>query len=92
MKAREGNPYLSGLGREGRKQDEETLLDWIVHLAHAQKISEGTIRGKLMAVRHYHIAAGFPDPLELAPRLALALGGLRRMGAKQIGSTLSRWK
>ena len=34
-----------------------------------------------MAVRHCHIAAGFPDPLELAPRLALALGGLRRKPA-----------
>ncbi|CAK0851389.1 unnamed protein product [Prorocentrum cordatum] len=65
------------------KGDEDVLLDWIVHLAHVQHRSEGTIRGKLMAVRHCHIAAGYPDPLELAPRLALALGGLRRMGAKQ---------
>ncbi|CAK0880153.1 unnamed protein product [Prorocentrum cordatum] len=65
LKARGGSPLLTGLGREGRRQDEDVLLDWIVHLAHVQHRSEGPIRGKLMAVRHYHIAAGYPDPLEL---------------------------
>ena len=54
-----------------------------MHVAHVKRRSEGTIRSKLMAVRHYHIAGGFPDPMELAPRLALAFGELRRMGAKQ---------
>ena len=54
------------------------------------------IRSKLMAVRRYHIAGGFPDPMELAPRLALALGGLRRMGAKQnrkypVTAEMMRW-
>ena len=58
------------------------LLDWIVHLTRRGR-SEGTIRGKLLAVRHFHVATGHPDPLELASRVWLALGGLRRMGAKQ---------
>ena len=49
MKARDQSPFLTGYGREGRRQDEDTLLDWIVHLAHVQIRSEGTIKSKLFA-------------------------------------------
>ena len=59
------------------------LLDYVVQLAHVHKRTEGTIRTKLMAIRHHHLVAGFPDPLEIAPRLWLALGGIKRMGVKQ---------
>ncbi|CAK0822116.1 unnamed protein product [Prorocentrum cordatum] len=71
-----------GQGKAGQKEDEDTLLDGAVQLAHVQQRAERT-RGKLMAVLHYHVAVGYPDPLELAPRLWLALEGLRRSGGKQ---------
>ena len=82
MQARRGSPYLTGVGVEGRRRDEDVLLEWVVHQAHALGRTEGTIRTKLMAVRHHHLIAGYPDPLEIAPRLWLALGGIKRMGAK----------
>ncbi|CAK0822117.1 unnamed protein product [Prorocentrum cordatum] len=63
-----------GQGKAGQKEDEDTLLDGAVQLAHVQQRAERT-RGKLMAVLHYHVAVGYPDPLELAPRLWLNWSG-----------------
>ncbi|CAK0800163.1 unnamed protein product, partial [Prorocentrum cordatum] len=64
------------------REVEEVLLEWIAHQARRGR-SEGTIRGKLLAARRFHVEFGRPDPLELAPRVWLALGGLRRTGAKR---------
>lgn len=55
---------------------EQLLLLYVAHLS--QRVRHGTARSYLSAIRHMHLAAGFVDPLKDAPRLELALKGLRR--------------
>lgn len=52
------------------------LLLYVAHLS--LKVCHTTVRSYLSAIRHMHLAKGLPDPLKYAPRLDLALKGLRR--------------
>ena len=79
LRARGRDPMLFGRTEEERTADEELLLDFIVHLAHFMKRAEGTIKGKVFAVRHFHIINGFADPLSGKPRIFMALEGVKRL-------------
>ena len=45
----------------------------------ARVVGAETIRVYLSAVRHFHIQAGYVDPLQTTPRLQLVLCGIRRL-------------
>eukprot|EP00972_Heterocapsa_arctica_P094258 13899513-Heterocapsa_arctica.AAC.1 len=49
-RARDRDPFLLGKDSQERREDEEILLDFIVHMAHYFKRAEGTVKGKLFAV------------------------------------------
>jgi len=80
-KARRRDPYLLGETRAERHADEEILLEFVVHLLVLFNRTEGTLKGKLLAIRFRHLLEGLEDPLKGKSRLQMALGGIkRRMG------------
>ena len=56
--------------------NEQLLVLFVAELA--QRLCHSSVRSYLSAVRHMHIAAGWPDPLANSLRLQLALKGLKR--------------
>ena len=79
LKARGRDPVLLGKSAGERHDDEELLLDFIVHLALYMHRAAGTIQQRLFAVRYYHLVGGLEDPLKDKGRVWFALGGLRRL-------------
>lgn len=49
---------------------------YVAHLS--QKVCHSTVHSYLSAIRHFHLAHGFSDPLRNNPRLDLVLKGLKR--------------
>ena len=44
----------------------------------------GTVKGRLAAIRAFHITSGLPDPFAQLPRVALVVAGLKkRYGTKE---------
>ena len=69
--------FCQRLGLEVIPTSEEQLLLFVTELAKSRAVS--TIRCYLAAVRHFHIVAGFANPLEWKLRLQLALKGIQRI-------------
>ena len=82
-RARSRQPYLLGRTARERHDDEEILLDLIVHLVRIFYRTEGTVKLKLFAVRYHHLIAGLDDPLAMKPRLWLALAGVKRLSGPE---------
>ena len=55
---------------------EQVLILFIADLS--QRLTHGTIRSYLSAIRHAHLRRGLQDPLERKTRLELALKGAKR--------------
>ena len=71
-------PFLYARHYAERRQDEDDLLDYVIHLARVMGRQDGTIRQKLFAIRYAHLVEGLPDPLLHRTRLWAALGGIHR--------------
>ena len=72
--------FTNGYSRE----DEQHVLDFIVHCATNEKKAPGTIKIRLAAIRSHHRTLGLPDPLANMPRVPLAVAGVkRRYGTKE---------
>ena len=76
--ARKRDPILRGEDAAVVREDEEVLLDFVVHLVAVMGRTSGTTRGKLFAVRAAHLSLGLPDPLLGKTRVFFALAGIRR--------------
>jgi hypothetical protein len=61
-----------------KKDEEERLLDFVLHLAEHGTKAVGTIKQYLSAIRAQHVCAGYPDPTGPMTRLWMAIEGLRR--------------
>ena len=57
-RARTRTPFLTGETRQERQEDEEVLLDYIVHLVKYFKGTEGTVKLKLFAADGLSLAVG----------------------------------
>ena len=79
MRARQRDPFLRAKTVAQGFEDEDKILDFIVHLVQLFHRTEGTIKTKLMAIRFNHLTQGLPDPLEGKERVWLALGGIKRL-------------
>ena len=55
----------------------ETTLSRLAAFS-ARAVGAETIRVHLSAVHHFHIQAGYANPLQMTPRLQLVLRGIRR--------------
>lgn len=64
---------------DNRDEEEDRILDFVVHLATNGRMSPGTIKMYLSAVRSHHVAAGRPDLTAGMARLWMAMDGLKRM-------------
>ena len=62
-KARKRDLYLWVTSCAERQADEELLLEYVVRFVPTMKRHPGTVKNKLMAIRHQHILRGIPDPL-----------------------------
>ena len=72
--------FTNGYSRE----EEQHVLDFIVHCASNEKKAPGTIKIRLAAIRSHHSTLGLPDPLANMPRVPLAIAGVkRRYGTKE---------
>lgn len=78
-RARGRDPYLLGNDKYDRHQDEELILDFVVHAVQYFHRTEGTVKAKLFGVRFHHLAAGLEDPLLHKGRVWLALAGVKRL-------------
>eukprot|EP00435_Cladocopium_sp_Y103_P026666 s2518_g6.t1 len=66
------------------KEEEQLVLDFLVHCSTNESKAPGTIKLRLSAMRSMHLTLGYPDPLVHMPRVPLALAGLRRrFGTKE---------
>ena len=72
--------FCSSLQLPALPTSEQVLLLFIADLS--QRVCQGTARSYLAAIRHLHLASGLPDPLTHAPRIGLALKGLKRRRPK----------
>ena len=72
------NPFPYNNGPFAMRLYEEELLGWMVHEAFVMKNKAGTVKGKLMAVRHENITRGLADPLKHRPRIWRGYNMLRR--------------
>lgn len=69
---------------EYNREEEQLVLDFIVHCASNEKKAPGTIKIRLAAIRSHHRTLGLPDPLACMPRVPLAVAGVkRRYGTKE---------
>ena len=73
------SPFLSGESLQARSADEDSLLDFVIFLAKVLSLRYGSINQKLFAIRHGHVAEGYPDPILNRTRLWAAMGGLKRL-------------
>ena len=62
-KARDRDPFLWGSTWAERMNDEELLLEFLVHLIRTLGKTTSTAKNKLMAVRNQHLLRGIPDPI-----------------------------
>ena len=76
--ARKRDPILCSEDPATMREDEEVLLDFVVHLVAVMGRTSGTTRGKLFAIRAAHLALGLRDPLVGKTRVFFALSGIRR--------------
>ena len=60
------------------------LLVYMTYEASLTGNAYGTIKGRLMAIRHHHLVAGLAGPLQGKERLWLTLRGLKRASAEVI--------
>ena len=65
---------------------EENLLLFLAELS--QTKAPSTVHTYLAGIRHMHIISGYPNPLESAPRLQLALRGFKRYKPPQANPRL----
>ena len=66
------------------RQEEQLVIDFLVHCASNEAKAPGTIKLRLSAIRSMHLTLGYPDLLMHMPRIPLALAGLRRrFGTKE---------
>ena len=78
-RVREENTLLvEGSGPQGR-EDEERLLLFCTHLASTLSRAAGTVKNKLMGIRHVHVVNGMGDPLVGKPRIWLLLRSLKKL-------------
>ena len=89
------DPMLCMGTRLERKESEEELCDYVVHLARFMQKGEGTIKQHLFAIRYHHLISGFEDPLLHRQRLWGLLGGLAKLAKpheKEVPSDASHAK
>lgn len=66
------------------REEEQLVIDYLVHCAVNEEKAPGTIKLRLSALRSMHLTLGYPDPLSHMPRVPLVLAGLRRrFGTKE---------
>ena len=80
MRARKRDPFLRGKSVKHQFEDEDRILDFILHLVQLFHRTENTIKTKLKAIRYYHLTNGLQDPLETKERIWLALGDQETAG------------
>jgi hypothetical protein len=76
--ASNSSPFLLARTPAERREDEDALLSFTVHLAKVMGRQDSTIKNKLFAIRYAHIASGYPDPVLRRARLWAALDGFKR--------------
>ena len=66
------------------RQEEQLVLDFLVHRSFDEAKAPGRIKLRLAAIRRIHLTLGYPDPLAQMPRVPLAIAGIRRrFGSKE---------
>ncbi len=75
---RRESPLIVEGGGEAGRIDEERLLMFCTHLAESLSRAAGTVKNKLMGIRHVHVVHGAGDPLQGKPRIWLLLRALQK--------------
>ena len=64
--------------------EEDLFVQYVVHCGVNSDKAPGTVKGRLAAIRAFHITSGLPDPFAQLPRVALVVAGLKkRYGTKE---------
>ena len=77
------------------RQEEQPVIDFLVHCASNEAKAPGTIKLRLSAIRSMHLTLGYPDLLMHTPRIPLALAGLRPRDSRHVEmawGTSAVWK
>ena len=75
---RKENPVMVGGHSEQSRGDEERLLHFCVYLADTLARAAGTVKNKLMGIRHVHVINGVGDPLVGKTRVWLLFRALKK--------------
>ena len=75
---RRENPFVSAGHTDQSRADEERILHFCVYLADTLARAAGTVKNKLMGVRHVHVVNGAGDPLVGKNRVWLLLRALKK--------------
>ena len=68
--------------------EEDLFVQYVVHCGVNSEKAPGTVKGRLAAIRAFHITSGLPDPFAQLPRVALVVAGLKRGTARRSGGGL----
>jgi len=77
-RAREEQPLITGSNPQEEWDDEERVLDFVVHVTVNMHREAGTLKGYLSAIGSRHEQLGLGRPLDRMRRVWLSLKGLRR--------------
>lgn len=79
--------FLVGQTTAEHREEEDQVLDYIVHLSKTMLRAAKTVENATFAVRARHLQQGFNNPLDHMPRVRLAIKGLKRVK----GATSRKW-